>query len=45
MVKNKQDILKELMNKYNEYREKWITQYGNDVGFNAWFTSQVIINK
>ena len=34
--------IKELMEKYNEYRAKWIAQNGNDEGFNAWFTGQVI---
>lgn len=34
-------ILKELMDKYTEYREKWISKNGTDEGFNEWFTKQV----
>jgi len=33
--------LKELIEKYNEFRAKWITLYGADKGFDAWFTTQV----
>ena len=41
---NSQEIkntVKELMSKYNEYRAKWVAEYGNDKGFNKWFTAQV----
>ena len=32
----------ELMNKFDENRAKWISQYGSDYGFNEWFTKQVM---
>lgn len=32
---------KEIMDKFNEYREKWINKFGNDYGFNEWFNIQV----
>lgn len=32
----------ELMNTYNENRAKWVAKFGNDNGFDAWFTSQVV---
>lgn len=34
-------LLKELMEKYNQYRELWIIKYHTDYGFNEWFTKQV----
>ena len=37
-----QEALKEMMEKYNENREKWVAQFGTDDGFNEWFTSQVM---
>ena len=39
---NAQEALKELMEKYNEFRAKWLSFYGNDNGFNEWFTVQVV---
>ena len=36
------EAIAELMNRYNEYRAKWIAAFGNDNGFDAWFTAQVI---
>lgn len=36
------DTIRELMNKYNEYRVRYIRQYGTSIGFDAWFTTQVI---
>ena len=35
------EIIRELMSKYNEYRSRWIAQYGSDKGFNEWFSAQV----
>jgi len=35
------EAIKQLMDKYNEYQAKWILLYGNDEGFNDWFTVQV----
>ena len=35
------ETLKEMMDKYSEYRAKWIGEYGNDQGFNEWFTKQI----
>ena len=32
----------ELMNKYDASRAKWIAQFGNTEGFDAWFTKQVV---
>ena len=32
----------ELMNKYDASRAKWIAQFGNAGGFDAWFTKQVM---
>ena len=34
------EAIKELMEKYNEYRARWIEIYGTDAGFNEWFTGQ-----
>ncbi len=42
MYKAKVVILKEIMDRFNEYRAKWIEKYGNDSGFNEWFTRQVL---
>ena len=36
------EALKELMNKYDVSRTKWIETFGNDYGFDKWFTSQVL---
>ena len=36
------ETIRELMNKFNEYRAKWVATYGNDNGFNDWFTKQVL---
>jgi hypothetical protein len=33
--------LKELMDAYNEYRAKWIEMFGDDTGFDRWFTTEV----
>lgn len=33
--------LEELMEKYNELHEAWISYHGNDDEFNEWFTAQV----
>jgi len=30
--------LEEMMNTYNSSRERWITRFGSDNGFNEWFT-------
>ena len=35
------DTLKELMEKYNEYRSKWIQENGTEEGFNQWFDTQL----
>jgi hypothetical protein len=35
------ELLKELMEKYDEYRSKWIEMFGNDTGYNEWFTKQI----
>ena len=32
----------ELMNKFDANRAKWIQAYGSDIGFNDWFTKQVM---
>lgn len=31
----------EMMNKYNENRQRWIAEKGNDRGFDEWFTAQI----
>jgi len=36
-----QKTFKEVMDKYDEYRVKWIAQFGTDDGFDNWFTKQV----
>lgn len=33
--------IKELMEKYNEYKSKWVEEYGTETGFDQWFTEQV----
>ncbi len=35
------EAIKELMDKYNEYRTKWIAFHGNDKGFNDWFSTKI----
>ena len=35
------ETIKELMDNYDEYRERWICRYGTDAGFNEWFSTQV----
>lgn len=35
-------LIAELMNKYDASRAKWIAQFGNANGFDAWFTKQVM---
>jgi hypothetical protein len=43
MLKHKIEFAKtlsELMQKYNEYREKWLYFCGTEIGFNEWFTAQ-----
>ena len=35
-------LIAELMNKYDASRAKWIAQFGNSSGFDAWFTKQVM---
>lgn len=33
--------LRELMQKDDELRAEWLKAFGNDAGFDAWFTEQV----
>ena len=33
--------IKELMQKYGEKRQQWIERFGNDEGFDKWFTQQI----
>ena len=40
-MKNNVKAIQELMVKYNEYLEKWVSEYGTKDGFNEWFTKQV----
>jgi hypothetical protein len=35
------ETLKELVNAYTEFRDKWIQTFGNADGFDKWFTEQV----
>ena len=35
------EAFKELMEKYNENRAAWVQKFGNDNGFDAWFTKEV----
>ena len=35
------ETIRELMDSYDECRERWINQYGTDEGFDTWFTEQV----
>ena len=35
------EALKEVMTRYDEYRARWIAKYGNDKGFDKWFTLQI----
>ena len=36
------ETIRELMTKYDEYREKWIQAHGTDEGFDDWFRIQTI---
>jgi hypothetical protein len=36
------EIIKEMMEKYNENKAKWISEFGTEKGFDAWFTKQAI---
>lgn len=35
------ETIRELMARYDEYREKWIAEHGSENGFHEWFTVQV----
>lgn len=35
------EALKELMEKYDLFREEWIKSFGSDNGFDEWFTEKV----
>ena len=37
------EIIRELMDNYDEHRERWVCRYGTDEGFDEWFTTQVYI--
>jgi hypothetical protein len=34
------DIIQELMETYTAKREEWIKRFGDDIGFDLWFTGQ-----
>ena len=36
------EAFKELMDQYDENRGLWIEKYGNDAGYDQWFTEQVV---
>lgn len=36
------EAFKELMEQYTDNRNLWIEKYGNDVGYDVWFTEQVV---
>jgi len=40
-TKEMRDAVKELMNKYNDWKTKWVGVHGSTDGFDAWFTAQV----
>ena len=33
--------IRELMNKYDQYRDWWMNENGSDEGFDGWFTKQI----
>ena len=35
------ETLKEVMSEYDKARERWIKEYGNEGGFDQWFTKQI----
>lgn len=35
------DSFREIMEKFNEARARWLQKYGNDDGFNEWFNHQL----
>ena len=35
------NIIRELMQRWDEYRAKWIDAHGTEEGFSDWFTAQV----
>ena len=35
------ETLREMLNKYNEARAKWIAAFGSDEGFEQWFAQQL----
>ena len=37
------EAIQELMDKWNEYRGKWIEKFGSDKGFDIYFTQQVTV--
>ncbi len=41
MAQTTSEAIKEMMEVYSDRRDKWIATFGNDEGFNAWFTTQV----
>ena len=36
------ETFSEIMNKYDEYLEKWILMYGTEQGFDTWFIKQIV---
>ena len=34
-------LIKELMEQYNENKANWIIKFGSSIGFDEWFTKQV----
>jgi hypothetical protein len=39
---NNENLIAELMKKFDLYRAQWLATYGSDNGFNEWFTNQVM---
>jgi hypothetical protein len=34
--------LKELMDRYDEYREKWVARFGSPIGYDDWFRRKIV---
>jgi len=37
-----QKAIKEMMEKYNENRARWIAEFETDEGFHEWYTEQIM---
>lgn len=39
------EVVREMMTMYDSYKEKWIEEFGSEIGYDDWFTEKVMQNK